>query len=252
MRSHSDDDTLMQLKHSTPSKIRFADEAGPSTAPSKPATPSTPNTDTTTVTSIGITDCHLLLDSGSGCTIINMSLAKEIMFNCMQAQWSAKKKTLELKPFSKDIVETLGTLKTPVLCYDWKIQKANITVVADGFQPILGRALFDQLGVTISQNPCPNIEVNTVETPCVIKQSLAKEFPELISRIRKSKHHSVNSKIHRIYLCHASKREKSADPSPKDRTQKITKRKKISNCFDQFLYLQSLQGRTKRWKHFSN
>ena len=36
---------------------------------------------------IGITNCHLLLDSGSGCTIKNMSLAKETMFICMQAQW---------------------------------------------------------------------------------------------------------------------------------------------------------------------
>ena len=71
---------------------------------------------------IGNTDCQLLLDSGSGCTIINMSLAKEIMLNSMQTKWS-EKKPLELKPFSNDIVETLGTLKTPVCCNDWKIQK---------------------------------------------------------------------------------------------------------------------------------
>ena len=37
---------------------------------------------------IGNAYCHLLVDSGSGCTIINMSLAKQIMFNCIQAQWS--------------------------------------------------------------------------------------------------------------------------------------------------------------------
>ena len=51
MMSQSDEETLLQIKHSTPSKVRFTDEAGPSTAPSVPATPSTPNTDTTTVTS---------------------------------------------------------------------------------------------------------------------------------------------------------------------------------------------------------
>ena len=39
---------------------------------------------------IGNTNCDLLLDSGSGCTIINMSLAREIMFNCAQSQWSEK------------------------------------------------------------------------------------------------------------------------------------------------------------------
>ena len=147
---------------------------------------------------IGNTDCHSLLDSGSGCTIINMSLAREIMFNCAQSQWS-EKKPLELKSFSNDIVETQGTLKTPFRCNDWKIQKAKITVVADGFRPILGRDLFDKLGITIPQKPCPNTEVNNIEPPCAIKKSFAKEFPDLIYRIGKCKHHRVDSKFHKNY-----------------------------------------------------
>ena len=56
MMSNSDDENLMQVKHSTPSKVRFADEAGPSTAPAVQATPSTPKTDTTTVRSPSIDD----------------------------------------------------------------------------------------------------------------------------------------------------------------------------------------------------
>ena len=134
----------------------------------------------------GNTNCDLLLDSGSGCTIINMSLAREIMFNCTQSQWS-EKRPLELKSFSNDIVQPLGTLKTPVKCNDWSIQKAKITVVSDGFRPILGRDLFDQLGITISQKPCPQSEVNNIDPSCAIKKSMAKEFPDLISRIGKSK-----------------------------------------------------------------
>ena len=47
---------------------------------------------------IGNTNCDLLLDSGSGCTIINLSLAKEIMYNCPQSQWS-EKKTIRIKVF---------------------------------------------------------------------------------------------------------------------------------------------------------
>ena len=54
---------------------------------------------------IGNTDCDLLLDSSSGCTIINMSFAKEIMYNCPQSQWS-EKKPLEIKSFSNEIVKT--------------------------------------------------------------------------------------------------------------------------------------------------
>ena len=56
--SNSFDEILMQLKHSTPSKILFADEAGPSIAPPIQATPSTPNTDTTTVTSPSTDDLY--------------------------------------------------------------------------------------------------------------------------------------------------------------------------------------------------
>ena len=58
MMSNTDEEILMQLKHSTLSKVRFADEAGLSTALSVPATPSTPNTDTTTVTSPSIDDLY--------------------------------------------------------------------------------------------------------------------------------------------------------------------------------------------------
>ena len=58
MMSHSDEETLMQLRRSTPSKVLFADEAGPSTAPSVPATPSTTNTDKTTVISPSTDDLY--------------------------------------------------------------------------------------------------------------------------------------------------------------------------------------------------
>ena len=124
---------------------------------------------------IGNLDCHLLLDSGSGCTIITMSLAKEKMFKCAQSQ-SSEKKPLELKPFSNDIVETLGTLKTPVRCNDYEIQKAKITVAADGIRPILGRELFDQLGITLSQKPCPKIEINNIETSYALKNHWQKNI----------------------------------------------------------------------------
>ena len=42
----------------------------------------------------------------------------------MQTQWS-EIKPLELKSFSNDIVETLGTLKTPLSSNDWTIQKSR-------------------------------------------------------------------------------------------------------------------------------
>ena len=58
MMSQSDEETLLKIKQSTASKIHFADEASPSTAPLVPATPSTPNTDTTKVTSSSTDDLY--------------------------------------------------------------------------------------------------------------------------------------------------------------------------------------------------
>ena len=188
---------------------------------------------------IGNTNCDLLLGSGSGCTIINMSLAREIMFNCAQSQWS-EKRPLELKSFSNDIVQPLGTLKTPVKCNDWSIQKAKITVVSDGFRPILGRDLFDQLGITISQKPCPQSEVNNIDPPCAIKKSMAKEFPDLISRIGKSKNHTINSKFHKNYRVIHQKGRKvpiHLQPKVKIELEKLLNEghiEKLNNCSDQF------------------
>ena len=79
-----------------------------------------------------------------------------------------EKKPLELAPFSNDIVETLATLKTPVSYIDWKIPKAKITEVADGFRPIIRRDLFDQLEIAISQKPFAKNEVNKIDVPCAV------------------------------------------------------------------------------------
>ena len=68
MMSNSDEETLMQVKQSTPSKVRFADEAGPSSAPAVQAKPSTPKIDTTTVASPSTDDL---------CTdVLNFALSK--------------------------------------------------------------------------------------------------------------------------------------------------------------------------------
>ena len=125
-------------------------------------------------------------------------------------------------------------------CNDRKIQKAKITVVADGFRPILGRDLFDQLGITVSQKLFLNTEVNNIGQPCAIKRSLAKEFPELISRIGKSKNHTFNSKFHKNYQVTHQKGRKvpiHLQPKVKMELEKLLNEghiEKLNNCSDQF------------------
>ena len=54
----SDEETLLQIKQSSPTKVRIADEAGPSTVPPVPVTPSTTGIETTTVTSPSSDDLY--------------------------------------------------------------------------------------------------------------------------------------------------------------------------------------------------
>ena len=88
--------------------------------------------------------------------------------------------------------------------------------------------------------PCPNIEINNIETPCPIKKSLAKEFPELISRIGNTQNHTVNSKCHRNYrVTHQNRRKVPIHLQPKVKIEleKLLNEghiEKSTNCSDQF------------------
>ena len=82
--------------------------------------------------------------------------------------------------------------------------------------------------------------MNTVESPCAIKQSQAKENPELISRIGKSKQHTVNSKFHRNYRVTHQKGRKMPihlQPKVKIELKKLLNEGRIenlTNCSDRF------------------
>ena len=99
------------------------------------------------------------------------------MFNCVQTKWS-ENKPLELKYSSNDTVETLTILKAPFKLNHWQFLREKITVVPDGFRPILGRHLFDQLGIIITRKPCPKVQISNFSPPCTLKQPKTKEFPD--------------------------------------------------------------------------
>ena len=64
------------------------------------------------------------------------------------------------------------------------------------------------------------------------KKSLAKEFPELVSRIGKAKNHTVNSKFHKNYRVTHQKGRKV-----KIELEKLLNEghiEKLTNCSDQF------------------
>ena len=109
------------------------------------------------------------------------------------------------KKMSSDTVDTLGTLKTPIIFNNWHISPAKITVIAEGFRFFLTLFIRPKLGITITQKPCHTVEINNVDPPCAIKQS--PKFPQLITQIGKSKHQTVNSKFQKKIKWPTKKKE---------------------------------------------
>ena len=148
---------------------------------------------------IGNTATNVLVDSGSVCTIVNESLATSIVSQDPNSKWIREANTKQLKTFSNETIHTLGTLQISVQSINWYANPIEIQVVTDGHRPLLGRDLFSVLGLSIQQSD-NQTTINQVEQEyCQIKTQIATDFPDLISRIGKSKIHIVRSKFHKNY-----------------------------------------------------
>ena len=104
-----------------------------------------------------------------------------------------------MKTFSNEPIHTLGILQTSIQSNNWYANPIEIQVVTDGHCPLLGRDLSPALELSIQQSN-NQTTINLVEQEyCLIKKQIAIDFPDLISRIGKSKVHMVCSKFHRNY-----------------------------------------------------
>ena len=99
----------------------------------------------------------------------------------------------QLKTFSNELIQTLGILQTSIRSNNWYANPIEIQVVGDGHRSLLGGDWVPALGLSIQQSINPRT-VNQVEHKnCRIKIQIATDFPDLISRINKSKLHLQNS-----------------------------------------------------------
>ena len=148
---------------------------------------------------LGNTATNVLVDSGSVCTIVNETLANSIFSQDPNSKWIREAVPKQLKIFSNELIQTLGILQTSIQSNNWYANPIETQVVTDGHRLLLGRDLFPALGLSIQQSNSQKT-VNQVEQEnCQIKKQIATDFPDLISRIGKSKLHRVRSKFHKHY-----------------------------------------------------
>ena len=142
-----------------------------------------------------------MINSGSAVSIITETLADKILQTIKSAKWTDTKDKRNLKTFSNEPIKVLGHLETTITYNQWKDKAAVLSVVEDGPRNIVGRDLFTTLGLAVVQQQ-PDIGkcVNNINTStCKIKETIATQFPHLVSRIGLSKTHVAKSKFHQKF-----------------------------------------------------
>ena len=142
-----------------------------------------------TTLQIGKFQVGLHIDSGSVCSTLNESLATEVVNNSTLARWLMTATAQELKTFANEQIPVIGMRQAPIQGNGWKIEDAEFVEVKDGLKPLIGRDLFQALGISITQTRSSNESsmVNTITTQCPFKTRTANQFLQLISRIGRSK-----------------------------------------------------------------
>ena len=117
----------------------------------------------------------------------------------LNSKWIRETNPKQLKNFSNEPIQTLGILQTSIRSNNWYANPVETQVVTNGHRPLLGRDLFRALGLSIQQSNNSKTVNQVDQEYCPIKKQIATDFPDLISRIGKSKVHTVRSKFHRNY-----------------------------------------------------
>ena len=87
----------------------------------------------------------LLVDSGSTCSILNRSLASQVVKSSPHAAWIDEMVSPQLRTFSSEPIYIEGKIQTPITSNGWTSNLATFIVVADGLNYLIGKDLFDHL-----------------------------------------------------------------------------------------------------------
>ena len=143
---------------------------------------------------IGKTSTTLLVDSGSACSFLKRQLASQLEKSSPHAIWIHAKVSPQLRTFSNEPLHIEGVVQAPITSKGWTSNSVTFTVFADGPKSLIGRDLYDQLGLAVIQSsPFQGNHINTISSSSEFKEHVAKNVPNLTSRIGISKNHVTKS-----------------------------------------------------------
>ena len=149
---------------------------------------------------IGNITTTLLVDSGSACSILDRSLSSQVVKSGPCTFWIHEKASPQLRTFSNEPIHIEGKIQSPITSNGWTFVSATFTVVADGLKSLIGRDLFDQLGLVVTQSSSPKGKlVNNISSSSEFKEQIAKTFPNLVSCIERPKNQVAKSNFHKDF-----------------------------------------------------
>ena len=81
-------------------------------------------------------------------------------------------------------------MQTTITSNVWTSNSAIFTVVADGLKSLIVNDLFDNLGLAVRRSSSSQgNQVNNISSSSQFKEHIGKNFPNLISRMGRSKNH---------------------------------------------------------------
>ena len=122
----------------------------------------------------------LLVDSGTTCSILNKSLAAQIVSRNPYAICVCKINKPQLQKFLSELIQIEVKIQTPKTY-------VSCLVVADGLKPLYGRDLSDQLGHAVTKSSSEQGDQKNISPHSAFNEIIALHFPDLISRTGRSK-----------------------------------------------------------------
>ena len=93
-----------------------------------------------------------LVASGRVCTITNKNLANAAVLNSKEIYSVQTLEFRDLKTFSNKLIKIIGVINTTLKCIDWVTTYVNVTVDEVCHRPTIGRDLFPQNGLSLTQS----------------------------------------------------------------------------------------------------
>ena len=163
-----------------------------------------PTEGSTTPTKLNVTFGNnkywVMVDSGSSNSLITERMAQEIEERDKSSWWSRKTNPTNLRSFTNTPIKNKATVYCDVQCNGWNAGRADLIVVPNNHRALVGRHLFQGLGIQVNQQTSPKLEGKNVAMrenldSQNLKQLIAKQVPGLIKRIGRSVNHTVKSKF---------------------------------------------------------